>query len=267
MFRALLFSFAAALPAAAAPRALSTDFCADQFLLALADPEQIAALSPDADNDFSYLRARAARHRRLRPDAEAVLALEPDIVLRFWGGDAPRMEKLGLEVIALDYASDFDGVKENIRRASKALQQEARGAALIAEIDARLAELTQPETARPRALYLTPGGVTAGAGTMIDEILKAAGAVNIAAEGGAHYWQALPMERVITAPPELIVTGFFSADSERVNHWSAARHPAYRKVFTETRTVHLSADLLSCPAWFSLDAAEAVAAAIGGRDD
>ncbi|MEZ5930191.1 MAG: hypothetical protein R3C55_17145 [Parvularculaceae bacterium] len=97
---------------------------------------------------------------------------------------------------------------------------------------------------------------------MIDAILGAAGVRNIAAENGLAYWGSLPAEAVVADPPALIVTGFFSANSERINHWSAARHPAFRKIFGETPTIHLSTDVLSCPGWFSLDAAETIADAL-----
>jgi len=260
--RAFIVLIAAAFPAAASARALSTDFCADQYLLALADPADIAALSPDADKDFSYMRAKAEGVRRSRPGAETALALSPDVVLRFWGGDEARLKALGLNVVTLEYASDFDGVKANIAAAAAALGEDARGRDLIKAIDARLDYLGHRKGPHPAALYVTPGGVTAGKGTMIDAILGAAGVRNIAAENGLAYWGSLPAEAVVADPPALIVTGFFSANSERINHWSAARHPAFRKIFGETPTIHLSTDVLSCPGWFSLDAAETIADAL-----
>lgn len=257
---------AAAAPAAAAPRVMSADFCADQLVLALADRSDIAALSPDADNDFSYLREKAGDILRTRPDPETVKALAPDMVLRFWGGDAARLKTLGVRTTTLDYASDFDGVRENIRVAAAALGQEARGAALIAEMDARLAVLEKRGGAHPHALYVTPGGVTAGKATMIDAIFRAAGVSNIAADAGLAHWPPLPAETLVASPPAFLVTGFFAANSERVNHWSAARHPALREIFAKTTTVHLPADILSCPGWYSVDAAEAIAAVTGGGD-
>lgn len=245
---------------------MSTDFCADQLVLALADRDDIVALSPDADNDFSYLREKTGDIPRSRPDPETVKALAPDLVLRFWGGDAARMKRLGVNAVTLNYASDFDGVRENIRAAATALGREARGAALIAEMDARLEALASRGGAHPRALYVTPGGVTAGAETMIDAIFRAAGVVNIAADNGLSYWPPLPAETLVAAPPGFIVTGFFTANSERINHWSAARHPALREIFGRTATVHLPTDILSCPGWYSVDAAEKIAAFIGERD-
>ncbi|MEM9619487.1 MAG: ABC transporter substrate-binding protein [Pseudomonadota bacterium] len=263
---AIFIFFAATASAGAAPRVMSTDFCADQFILKLADREQIAALSPDADNDFSYLRREAAGLPRTRPDAESVVSYAPDVVLRFWGGDEARLRALDLHVVTLKFANNFEDVIENIRTAAAALEKNTQGDALIADMRDRLAALASAAHTNPEALYVTPGGVTAGKGTMIDAILNAAGVRNIAAEQGLSFWPPLPAEAVVAAPPALIVAGFFSANSERISHWSAARHPAFRKVFDQTPSIHLPTDVLSCPAWYSVDAAEIIASAIRGDD-
>lgn len=243
---------------AAAVRVFSADYCADQIALSLAAPEQIAALSVDADKDFSFRRAAAARYPMVRADAEEVLASRADVVLRFWGGDDARLKRLGVKVVSLEYASDFDGVKNNIAIAAAALGRDREGAALIADIDRRLSALAKRGPSGRSALYVTPGGVTAGAGTMIDAIFTAAGVGNVAAEQGLSYWRPLSAEALVADPPDLMVAGFFSATSERVNHWSAARHPAMRRLIAETDHVDLATDALSCPGDFSLNAAEAL---------
>ncbi|WP_428406906.1 ABC transporter substrate-binding protein [Hyphococcus sp.] len=261
---AFLIALAAAYPAAAQPRAVSLDYCSDQYLLKLADPAQIAAVSRGADKDYSYMREAAAPYRRIRPSIEEVAPLEPEIVLRQWGGGASAertFSRFGATVVTLGYPEDFDGVKANVRLIADALDQQKKGEALIAEIDRRLGALEQAKTPAPvKALYATPGGVTAGAHTMIDAILTAAGVVNLAAEAGQSYWPALPAEALILDPPGLIVAGFFDAADERINYWSASRHPALRRLFEATPTISLSPDIVSCAAWFSLDAAEAIAA-------
>lgn len=250
-----------ALLAAAGPRVLSADFCADQLVLALADRAQIAALSPDAEKDFSFLRVRAEGLPQTRADAESVMANGADIVLRFWGGDAARLERLGARVVTLDYAADFVGVKRNIETAAAALERESEGALLIQEVNARLDALAARGPSGVTALYVTPGGVTAGRETMIDAILSAAGVGNSAAEEGLSYWPPLSAEAVIADPPAFIVAGFFSSNAERVNHWSAARHPALSEILRGTPGITPPADVLSCPGPQSVDAAELIRAA------
>ncbi|GJL92173.1 ABC transporter substrate-binding protein [Hyphococcus sp.] len=250
---------------AAKPRAVSLDYCSDQYLLKLADPEQIAAVSRGAGKDYSYMRAAAADFPKIRATLEEAAPLSPDIILRQWGGGAKAQfafARFGAEVVALGYPEDFDGVKDNIRLVAKALDQPQRGEALIQEMEERLEALTvitNPAADGVHALYVTPGGVTAGAHTMIDAIIRAAGLKNIAAEAGQVYWPALPAEQLLLDPPEIIVSGFFISRDEDVNYWSASRHPVLERLFAKTPTVHLTADLVSCAAWFSIDAAEMIA--------
>ncbi len=239
---------------------LSADFCADQLVLALADRAEVAALSPDADKDFSFYRARADGLPQARADAESVIASNANVVLRFWGGDAARLERLGVKVVTLDYAADFDGVKRNIETAAAAMGKTPEGAALIADIDRRLGALKARGTAGVTALYVTPGGVTAGNKTMINSIIEAAGLSNKTAAEGLSYWPPLAAESVIANPPAFIIAGFFSSDAERVNHWSAARHPAMTRVLKETPGIAPPADVLACPGPQSVDAAEMIRA-------
>ncbi|MEQ8936791.1 MAG: ABC transporter substrate-binding protein [Amphiplicatus sp.] len=262
---AALFAASGAGAQTPAPRAVSLDYCADQFLLAIADKDQIIAVSPGADEDYSYLKAAAVGVRALRPSLEEIAPQRPDVVLRFWGG-SPRLgallEQDGATVLTLDYASDFETVRANIRAAAAALHREVRGEAMIADLDARLAALARRPVHNEAALYVTPGGVTAGSSTMIDAIFSAARVRNATAEAGLSYWPPLPAEALILNPPGLIVAGFFKDSGEAANHWSAARHPAFRRVFDRTLTIHLPTDIISCPAWFSVDAAEIIAAGI-----
>ncbi|MGE0409211.1 MAG: ABC transporter substrate-binding protein [Amphiplicatus sp.] len=240
--------------------AASLDFCADQYLLALAEPAEIVALSPGADEDDSYLREKARGIHKARPAVEEIAPLKPDIVFRFWGG-APRMSEIlsrfGGEVVTLAYPENFDIVRANIGLVAEKLGRPERGAALLADLDRRLAALARRPPTKVVALYVTPGGVTAGRHTMIDAIFSAAGVRNAASEN--DYWPAFPAETLLRRPPQLIVTGFFEATTEYVNHWSATGHPAFRKAFAQTPSIHLPADIVSCPAWFAVDAAEMIA--------
>ncbi|WDI32426.1 ABC transporter substrate-binding protein [Hyphococcus flavus] len=248
--------------AAASPRVISLDYCSDQYVLKLADKEQIIAVSRGADKDYSYMRDEAKNHKRIRPSPEEVLILEPDLVIRQWGGGVGATETLsqfGAKVVSLGYPEDFGGVKANIRMVASALDQVDRGEQLIDEMQSRLDAVKSNTTDQKRALYVTPGGVTAGAHTMIDAILTAAGLINIAAADGEIYWPPLPAESLLLNPPAVIVTGFFLSRDQDINYWSAARHPAIEQQFEKTPTIHLPPDVISCAAWFAVDAVEQIA--------
>ena len=242
--------------ATASPRVFSADYCADQYVLALADRDDIAALSPDARRDFSYLRRSASGLPQARPSLEEAVGRDADLVLRSWGGDAAAFARAGIRVVTLGDAADFDAIRSNIRLASGALGAKARGEALIAALDARLGAMASPPRNAEAALYVTPGGVTAGRKTLVDAMFRAAGVRNAA--GDRDYWPALPLERLVERPPGLIVAGFFRADEVAADNWSAARHPAFGRAFAQATVIHLPADVLSCPAWFAVDGAEAI---------
>ena len=168
---------------------------------------------------------------------------------------------MGARVVTLPYASSFEEIEKVITAAADAVGEPARGEKLIATMHADLAALRENKPPKRAALYITPGGVTAGADTLIDDIIRTAGLNNAASDAGLSYWPALPAEAIIAKPPEFFVAGFFTAQSERADNWSAARHPAIRRVLEGSDGVYLSPDLISCPGWFAVDAAQAIAEA------
>src|SRR3546814_2918470 len=83
--RIIFTAFCALVLTGAAPtqprRIVSLNTCADQYVLALADPAQIAALSPYGhDPELSAAVGKARAFRTLKRPAEEVLALRPDLL-------------------------------------------------------------------------------------------------------------------------------------------------------------------------------------------
>ncbi len=245
-------------------RIVSLDYCADQYVLKLADREQILAVSPDAPKDFSYMREAARGLRTARPVAEDVLLLQPDLVARLYGGGPNAtafFRRAGVPVLQLGRPPDasggeLDAIPDIIRRAADALGRPERGAALAAEFRARLDALS-PRAAGKTALYATPAGATTGPGSLVHEMLLAAGLENFQRRPG---WRPLPLERLAYERPDLVAAAFFDSAAGPVNHWSAARHPVARRRLAEADAVPLRGAWTACGGWFVLDAVEALAA-------
>lgn len=233
-----------------APRVVSLDYCADQYVLALADRDQILALSVQAGDAHSALRDRAQGVPRVRDAAEDVLALNPDLIMRSYGGGAHARAyyaRLGLAVHDLGYANAFQEVEAMIRRAAQVLGHPERGEALVAQMRADLAAASQGP--RLEALYMTPSGVTAGAGTLIHDLLEAANFENAAARGGAAGWRSIPLEGLVEQAPDLVVTAFFDGASAPTDSWSMARHPVFDALFERSTQVALDGADVACSSW------------------
>lgn len=234
-------------------RVMALDQCADQYVLALR-PDAELALSPRADDPDAWLRDAASGRRRIRPTLEAAIAFRPDVVVRYWGGEPrllARLEASGVRVVTIADATEFNGIRDNIRAVSQGLGVPDRGEALARRMDATLRSAV-PEPAPPKrsALYLTAGGFTAGKGTLVDAILGAAGFAN-AAPG--PFFAPVSVERIALYPPARFVLGFF--DQVRGDWRGPGRHPVVQRAARGKVSARLPAAALTCPAWFAADAA------------
>lgn len=251
-------------PAWARPqRVVSLDYCADQYVLALADRDQVAGVSRGARRDDSYFRDRARGLRQTRPTLEEVLSLHPDLVVRSWGGpwDAEKVYgRFGVPVLQVGDVTTFAAARADLLDAAIRLDQRARGAALASDLDARLARLhaTAPRIAPP-VMYLSAGGAVAGRGTLMDAVIVASGGRNL---WTGESWTVLPLERMAETPPALIALGFFNGGRERMNAWSPSRHPVLQRALSHGQTLQLPPASISCEAWYAIDAAERIAAAL-----
>lgn len=234
-------------------RVMALDQCADQYVLALR-PDAELALSPRADDPDAWLREAASGRRRVRPTLEAAIAFRPDVVVRYWGGEPrllARLEATGVRIVTIEDATDFNGIRADIRAVAQGLDVPERGEVLTGRMDATL-RYTAPEPgARGQsALYLTAGGFTAGKGTLVDAILGAAGFANAAA---GPFFAPVSVERIALFPPARFVLGFF--DQVRGDWRGPGRHPVVQRATRGRVAARLPAAALTCPAWFAADAA------------
>jgi iron complex transport system substrate-binding protein len=244
----------------AAKRVMSLDSCADQYVLALAARETVVGVSPRADAPDSFLRAKAIGLPQRRTTIEAVLGARPDVVVRQWGGDArltAAIARRGVHTVSLGDATDFDGVRANVRQVAQALNRRAEGEALLARMDADLAVAAGAGRGRS-AFYLTPGGYTAGPNTMIDAMLRAAGFANASTQ---PYFSPAPLEQLVLDPPKAVVLGFFDLTRAGADRWGPGRHAALRKATRGRVIASLPGGMLGCSAWFAADGARVLAEA------
>jgi len=238
----------------AAPRVLSLDSCADQYVMGLAARDSIVGVSTRADDADSRLRPLAKGLPKRRIDLESVLAARPDVAVRYWGGE-PRLlaalERRGVRVVTVQDAGSFAEVRANVRAVAAAIDRRPQGEAVIAGMDARLARAAGAWRGE-RALYMTPGGVTAGQGTLIDAVLRAAGMTNAETRPG---FQTISLEQMALSPPKAVVLGFFDTFQLSGDSWGIGRHRVLQRTAATRQVASLPGALLGCPDW---GAAEAV---------
>lgn len=240
-------------------RIVSLDYCADQYVLQFADRAKILALSIDAEKQFSFLRDEAKGLRKVRPRSADVLALEPDLIVRSYGGGpnvTAFMERAGVPVVQLGYPQTIAEVRAEVVRIGVELGARDEASRVVNDLDRRLAALAKQAESSPEALYMTPGGVTAGEGTMIHELMEAAGLANFQKDVG---WHPIPLERLAYERPELVVGAFFQSQSTGINNWSAIRHPVAQAQLEERPVATLDGAWTACGGWFLIEAVEAMA--------
>jgi iron complex transport system substrate-binding protein len=253
-----------ATPASAAQRVMSLDQCADQYVMALSPRKAIVGVSMRAGDPDAYLHAQAAGLPRRRASAESILAAQPNVVVRYWGGDALMsriLARRGVTVVDLTDQGGFDGVRQNIRAVASALGARARGEALVADMDGKLAASVGAWHGAP-GMYLTPAGFSTGPGTLIDAMLRGAGLDNRTTAPG--YVQA-SMERLVIDQPVGLVLGFFDAYGLSQQLWAPGRRTFVRDLTARRQIASLPGAVLDCPAWFAADGVQAISRAKRAR--
>ena len=244
-------------------RIVSLDYCADQYVLKLVDRERILAVSRDAEKHFSYMREAAKGLPKVKAAAEDVLILKPDLVVRSYGGGpnaAAFFERAGVPVLNVGWASNVDSAEMGsipavIEQMAEGLGETERGAAIVEDFRERLEKLRTKEN-NGTALYMTPSGVTTGPGSLVHEMLLAAGYENFEKTPG---WRSMPLEHLAYEQPALVAVASFYARNNHPDVWSASRHPIARKQLRTQETVQLNGAWTACGAWFAVDAIEKLA--------
>lgn len=143
------------------------------------------------------------------PNVEAIVALQPDLVLLAASSRAAlRLRSLGLNVRVLE-PQNRAGLERTVHELAEALGLPAeRGAALLAHIDegVRAAAARLPEAARGWRVYfeVSPAPYAAGPASFIGELLQALGLDNIIVPELGPFPKINP-ELVVRADPDLIM--------------------------------------------------------------
>ncbi len=223
-------------------RVVSFNLCADQLVVALADPEQIAALSPyAADPHLSVVAARAGKFPRLDWNAEGAVALSPDLVLigPDYRRDTRRMlTTFGVRVAFVELVTDLASARRQIQSTAAMLGHPERGEAMVEALDAarsRLAAVSRGQT--KTALVVERGGYIEGSRSLAATLLAEAG-LRPPAGAPPDYGGYVSLETLLVIRPDLLVL----KDPPRQAEDQGAlyfTHPAVRALYPPERRIAL----------------------------
>ena len=219
-----------------------------QIVLAIGAGENLVAVTPFCQAPSKITRLPGG----IQPEAEAVLGLQPDLVLATSMTPAAtrrQLQDLGIRVEVID-ANSLEAIRNGITRMAALMETPPPTTAV---------HLPVPATRSAALLFGAGTGYSAGCGTHAHEILEAAGLRNIAAASGGP-WPQLGEEFLLAADPDvLVIADYANADRNTILD-ILRRHPV-RKHLTAVRTgrvVIFPAPVFSVPGPAALEAADAL---------
>jgi len=246
-------------------RIVSLNMCVDAILVELVSHDRIAALSHYARDPQRSTISEVARQLPITYEtAEEVVALRPDLVLTSrHSAPATRnaLKRVGIRFELFNVPSTIADSIEQVREVAHLLGAEREGEAMVARIEQALEAARLPAGEEPlTAAIYQPGGLSAGANTVVGELMQLTGLHNIAARYGVKDYRPLPLEVLVSAPPDVLLVGETSPGaplrSERI-----VRHRALRALESQMTQELFPARLLFCAGPTMIEAANTLAQA------
>ena len=241
-------------------RIVSTFLCTDEYVFRLVPRAHIAALSFEATDRFpvvSTIADEAAHMHVLRPSAETVLELAPDLVVMY-AGTMPALHaalaRANVKVLDVPWAGSLADIRRVTTLLGEKLGAPDRARKLLAAMDAQIAAARARAPSPPvRTLIYEPNGYSATGG-MTGELMTLSGLSDTGAALGHTRLDTLPIEAVIAHPPELLI---LSGDPEVMNSRAdlVQHHPALATLKDRTMIAWAGLTPLLCPGPWSANAA------------
>lgn len=251
--------------AVAAGRIASLNLCTDGLLLALVEPERIASLSPlSRDRSLSYLADAAERVPANSGRGESMLVAPAGLVLAGPFDSRARRDLLarqGVEVMTLGLWTSLAQGRRQILDLGDRLDAADRARSLVGSIDDALDRSRGASPVPRTVLVLQRRGYTPGDTSILDELLRHMGLVPHAARLGLPHGGTVPLERLVSDPPDYILTA--AGDLRPVDQGSALlTHPALARAVPTERRLFLPGGLAICGGPSTPAAIDALAAEV-----
>jgi len=248
---AVALAAGAATPAKAEPpRVMSIEACANQYVLALADREQIISLAKGADDPrTSFLHEKARGIPANQRSAEEVIAADPDLV--FTGPFSRRtrefLQRFHIRIVRTRRPKTLGELSAQIRRVAGILGHPERGERLASSIDGLAAGgASIPGGQRPTAVIYRGHGYSFGADTLVHAIMSAAGIDNVAAKLGYKRGGYVPLEILLIGKPDYLLDDTVRNPMRPRIGAQIIRHPALDRSLGESGRIEFPVALWLC---------------------
>ena len=257
--------------AADLPKIVSLNMCADAYLMAIAAPEQILALSYlSRDAALSPFHQQAAAMPVTHGGLEEILALKPQVVIVSPYSSAMKQQILqshGIDIISLAASTDFAEAGDEILALGAAIGRPAQAAAYWRDLQQQLAAARHPDQGKT-LLPLQRRGLTIGDTHILAQVMRLAGAAPMPA--GAQQSNAdqpvddfrpFNLEQAIASKADgLLLSEPIGLPADRGIEFLA--HPALAQRFPESQRIYLPSNLVTCSGAATPLAVATLAAAI-----
>jgi iron complex transport system substrate-binding protein len=145
------------------------------------------------------------------PNVEKIIELKPDVVVastHFKDDVAKKLEDLGIKVVVLYNAKDFNGAYDSINTLGQIINAQDNAKNLVASMKKKIEDVKEKVKGKetPKAYYVVgfgkDGDYTATGDTFIGQMIEMAGGNNIAKDGAGWKYS---LEKIIENGPEYIV--------------------------------------------------------------
>jgi iron complex transport system substrate-binding protein len=145
------------------------------------------------------------------PNVEKIIELKPDVVVastHFKDDVAKKLEDLGIKVVVLYNAKDFNGAYDSINTLGQIINAQDNAKSLVASMKKKIEDVKEKVKGKetPKTYYVVgfgkDGDYTATGDTFIGQMIEMAGGNNIAKDGAGWKYS---IEKIIENNPEYIV--------------------------------------------------------------
>ena len=253
-------------------RILPVSTSVDEIVLALADPEEIAAVT-------AYARASSnplilEKTKRIKntispnPSTEEILSYKPDCILMpivFNKAQADTLSEMGFYVVRLELPEGYEAIKERILLIAKSIDKEERGSNLIQKMDERMKTVRSHLKDIPRKKIVvgySPFGAFGRKGGAFDHICEKAGVINAGSVVNLKRGEHITKEQIIEINPDVILYSASSVNSANVD--DVKHDPAFANVraVKENRVLVIEDRYMSSVTQCFIDSVEVIAKAV-----